>query len=230
MNELLLIGQLFLFYGLVIATYRLFGKVGLLCYTVLATIAANIEVLVQINAFGMNMTLGNIMFATTFLVTDILSETGGKKWSNCAVNIGIFTSALFIVISQTWLYFTPNSLDFAMPHIGAIFGNTPRLMITGLAVYAIAQRFDVWLYHKIWHWTGFTERYLWLRNNASTMISQLLNSFLFTFGAFYGVFPLADLFSIIITSYAIFVVTSLCDTPAVYLCRRLTVKEIWERV
>ena len=230
MNELLLIGQLFLFYGMVILTYKLFGKAGLLCFTVIAAIAANIEVLGQITAFGMEMTMGNIMFATTFLITDILSETGGKKWSNYAVNIGIFTSVLFILISQSWLLFAPNHLDFAMPHIQAIFSNTPRLMITGLLVYAIAQRFDVWLYHKIWQRTGFTEKFLWLRNNASTMISQLLNSVLFTFGAFYGVFPLADLFSIIITSYVIFVITSLCDTPVVYLCRKIKPKEIWERL
>ncbi|MGI2025716.1 queuosine precursor transporter [Endozoicomonas acroporae] len=229
MNELLLIGQLLLFYGMVILTYRLFGKMGLLCYTVLAIVAANIEVLVQISAFGMEMTLGNIMFATTFLVTDILSEVGGKKWSNYAVNVGFFTSALFIAISQSWLYFMPNTLDFAMPHIQAIFSNTPRLMITGLLVYAITQRFDVWLYHKIWHWTGSTENYLWLRNNVSTMISQFLNAVLFTFGAFYGTFPVLDLLSIIITSYGIFVVTSLCDTPAVYLCRKIKVREIWER-
>lgn len=228
MNELLLIGQLFLIYGLVILSYRLFGKVGLLCFTVLATIAANIEVLVQINAFGMDMTLGNILFASTFLITDILSEVEGKKWSNYAVNIGIFTSATFVLISQSWLLFTPNDLDFAMPHLQAIFSNTPRIMFTSLVVYAIAQRFDVWLYHKIWHFTGNTPRFLWLRNNASTMISQFVNSILFTFGAFYGVWPVADLFSIVITSYVIFIITSLCDTPAIYLCRNLKVKEIWQ--
>ena len=49
------------------------------CFTVFATIAANIEVLLLVDAFGMEMTLGNILFATTFLVTDILSETEGKK-------------------------------------------------------------------------------------------------------------------------------------------------------
>ena len=229
MNELLLIGQLVLFYALVVLTYHLFGKLGLLCFTVLATIAANIEVLVQITAFGMDMTLGNIMFATTFLVTDILSETAGKKWSNYAVNIGIFTSLLFIVISQSWLYFVPNHFDFVMPHLKEIFNYTPRLMITGLVVYAITQRFDVWLYHKIWQKTGFSAKYLWLRNNASTMISQLINSILFTFGAFYGVFPLQDLLSIIVTSYLIFIITSLCDTPVIYLCRKMKPKEIWER-
>lgn len=224
MNELLLIGQLLLFYGMVILTYRLFGKIGLLCYTVLAIVSTGAD---QCLRYGDDP--GNIMFATTFLVTDILSEAGGKKWSDYAVNIGFFTSALFIAISQSWLYFMPNTLDFAMPHIQAIFSNTPRLMITGLLVYAVTQRFDVWLYHKIWHWTGFTEKYLWLRNNVSTMISQFFNAVLFTFGAFYGTFPVLDLLSIIITSYGIFVMTSLCDTPAVYLCRKIKVMEIWER-
>ena len=51
---------------------------GMMAFTVFATIAANIEVMILVDAFGMEMTLGNILFATTFLVTDILSEVAGK--------------------------------------------------------------------------------------------------------------------------------------------------------
>ena len=54
--------------------YRLFGKNGLLAFNVMATLLANIEVLLVVRAFGIEMTLGNVLFASTFLITDILSE------------------------------------------------------------------------------------------------------------------------------------------------------------
>lgn len=80
-NEMLLIITLLVLYGSVLVWFALFGTSGLLSFTVFATIAANIEVLILVQAFGMEMTLGNILFATTFLVTDILSEIAGKKTS-----------------------------------------------------------------------------------------------------------------------------------------------------
>lgn len=228
MNEILLVAQLVVFYSLVVIIYNVFGSVGLLSWTVMATIAANIEVLVQINAFGMNMTLGNILFASTFVVTDILSEVEGKKSANLAVNIGIATSVVFLIVSQSWLLFNPNSEDFAMPHLRAIFSNTPRLLLVSLLVYALVQRIDVQLYHLIWRFTerlsGDSKRLLWLRNNLATLIPQLLNAVLYTFGAFYGVFETGSLWGIIGSSYIIFIVTSIADTPVVYICRWLKEK------
>ena len=130
--------------------YRFLGKSGLYCWTVLATIAANIEVLIVVNAFGMEQTLGNILFASTFLVTDILSETEGKRAANKAVLIGILTSGAFILISQSWMLYTPNSNDWASPAIASVFSNTPRLMLSSIIVYAVVQAFDVFAYHAIW--------------------------------------------------------------------------------
>lgn len=224
-NELLLILSLVVVYGMVLLWYRLFGAKGMLCWTVLATIAANIEVLILVDAFGMQQTLGNVLFASTFLVTDILSETAGKKEADLAVNIGIVTSVCFIVISQSWLLYQPNANDVVSASIHTVFRNTPRMMLTGLVVYAIVQKFDVWAYHKWWDWTqkrcGDSRRFLWLRNNASTLISQFLNSILFTTGAFAGTYDLNTLVSIAGVSYLIFIVTSLADTPVVYWARRI---------
>ena len=103
MNEILLVASLFVIYGCVLLAYRMFGKSGLYCFTAIATITANIEVLIMVKAFGMEQTLGNILFASTFLVTDIISEIEGKKAAKKAVNIGIFTSVFFIIVSQSWL-------------------------------------------------------------------------------------------------------------------------------
>lgn len=224
-NELLLIISLVVLFGSVLLFYRLFGKAGLYCMTVFATIAANIEVLLLVDAFGMEMTLGNILFAMTFLITDILSENEGKRAANLSVAIGIGTCALFILVSQSWLLYIPSVNDWAQPAFRSIFTNTPRMMLASLLVYAIAQVFDVWLYHAWWKLstrkTGDSHKYLWLRNNGSTMISQLVNTVLFTVFAFWGTYDMPTMVSIILSSYIIFVVTSLADTPILYLARRM---------
>ncbi len=110
-NELLLIGSLIFIFSMVIAAYKFFGKTGLYCMSAIATILANIEVLILINAFGMEQTLGNVLFAATFLVTDILSECEGKKAANRAVLIGMFTSVFFLLLSQSWMLYKPSESD-----------------------------------------------------------------------------------------------------------------------
>lgn len=224
-NELLLILSLLLTFSAVLVFYKLFGKTGLSIWTAIATITANIEALLLIQAFGLEQTLGNVLFASNFLVTDILSELHGKEEANKAVNIGIATSIAFILLSQSWFLYTPAANDWASESIYAIFSNTPRLMLASFLVYAICQKFDVWAYHKWWAFTqkkfGNKDRFLWLRNNGSTLVSQLLNTVLFTFGAFLGTYEPKTLLSICISSYIIFIMTSLADTPFVYLAKKL---------
>lgn len=228
-NEALLIVTLLVLYGSVLLWFALFGTSGLMGFTVFATIAANIEVLILVQAFGMEMTLGNILFATTFLVTDILSEIAGKKQAQQAVWIGIAANVLFVVVSQSWLMYIPSAEEWVTPSMRSIFSNTPRLMLASLAVYAIVQVFDVWLYHKWWDLTqrlsGDRRGYLWVRNNGSTLISQLLNAILYTAFAFYGMYDIPTLVSIVLSSYVIFIFTSLLDTPIVYWARLIHEKK-----
>ena len=189
-NELLIISSFVVIYGGVVAFYRLFGKGGLLAFNVLATLLANIEVLMLVHAFGVEMTLGNVLFASTFLITDILSENHSRKDANRAVIISTACSIIFIALTQMWLLYTPSENDWASGAFHTIFSNTPRIICASLGVYLISQLADVWLYHK-W-WEGCRKRFgdsrsgLWIRNNGSTMISQLVNTSLYTFFAFYG--------------------------------------------
>ncbi len=228
-NELILVLSLVLIYTTVLGFFKLFGKSGLYVWTVIATITANIEVMILIHAFSLEQTLGNILFASTFLVTDILSETKGKEYAKKAVSIGIMTNIVFILITQSWFLYTPSVNDIAFESIKSVFSNTPRLMLVGLVVYAVVQRFDVWLYHNVW--TKTTKYFkdnskgLWIRNNASTLISQLLNAFLFNFGAFWGVYDLNTLLVITFSSYVVFIITSIMDTPFVYLARKISKKQ-----
>ncbi len=234
MNGLILLLSLVIIYGSVLFAYLLFGKSGLYCISAICNIFSNIEVLILIKAFGMEQTLGNILFAATFLITDILSECEGKREANKAVWIGIFSSLFFLVLSQSWFLYQPSEGDSAMPAIKAIFSNTPRLIAASLAVYIVSQFFDVWLYHKWWDFTQKKfkdkKKLLWLRNNGSTLVSQMINSLLFTFIAFVGVYDMPTLFSIFVSGYIIFIFTSLLDTPVLYLARYLKNKYTRERL
>lgn len=225
LNEILLILTLPVYFCAVILAFKLFGKSGLYIMTVICTISANIEVMILIDAFGIEQTLGNVLFAATFLITDILSECYGKKYATKAVNIGIFTSLTFILISQSWLLFTPSEADFVHTAIKTVFANTPRMMISSLAVYAICQRLDVWIYHKIWALTerlsGNKRAFLWLRNNGATLLTQFINTVLFNVFAFAGVYDTKTLAGIVFFGYVIYIVTSLLDTPFVYLARKI---------
>lgn len=224
MNELLLLLSVVLIYGVVLLAYMLFGKAGLYAVSAVSTVFANIEVVILIKAFGMEQTLGNVLFAATFLITDILSECEGKRAANKAVYIGLFTSMFFLALSQSWLLFVPSDADTVAPAFAQIFAQTPRMVCASLAVYVISQFFDVWLYHKWWAFTekrfGDKKKFLWLRNNGSTLVSQILNTLLFTVFAFAGTYDFVTLMSIFGSGYLIFVFTSLLDTPVLYLARR----------
>ena len=88
-NELILIFSVVFIYGAALLGYKFFGKTGLYCISVIATILANIEVTIMINAFGMEQTLGNVLFAVTFLITDILSECEGKKAAQTEISLKV---------------------------------------------------------------------------------------------------------------------------------------------
>lgn len=225
MNELLLLLSVVLIFGATLLAYMFFGRAGLYCISAIATIVANIEVLILVKAFGMEQTLGNVLFAATFLATDILSECEGKRAANKAVYIGIFSSLFFLALSQSWMLFVPSDGDWVMDSITTVFSNTPRLITASLVVYAVSQFFDVWLYHKWWNFTekkfGNKRKFLWLRNNGSTLVSQLINSFLFTILAFVGTYDFSTLMSIFASGYVIFIFTTLLDTPAVYFARMI---------
>lgn len=225
MNELLLILSLLVSFGATVVFLKLFGKSGLFAWIGICAVFANIEVTILVHAFGMDQTLGNTLFASSFLATDILSEVYGKKDADKGVYVGILTTLLFIIISTMWLHYIPAESDWAMPSVKALFSNTPRMLCASLFGYAISELFDVWLYHKWWNLTekktGSHTKMLWFRNNFSTLISQFVNIVIFNFGAFLGIYSMKELISITAACYVIYVATSLLDTPFVYLARKI---------
>ena len=128
---------------------------------------------------------------------------------------------LWLLGSQLILWFTPNANDYINESLKVVFGLVPRITLASLAGFIVSQNLDVFLYHLIWSKTGNSKKMLWLRNNGSTLTSQLIDTVIFTFLAFWGVYPNPVFFSILITTYVFKAVVALLDTPFMYLSRKI---------
>jgi uncharacterized integral membrane protein (TIGR00697 family) len=215
-NELLWFGMLALNFAFILLAYRLFGKLGLFIWVPIAAIVANIQVVKYVDLFGLTATLGNIVYASSFLVTDILSENYGRKEANRAVSIGFVALVSMVSLMNLALLFRPDPADTAQPHLVAIFTLLPRITLASFLAYAASQYHDVWAYH-FWKRRVPGRARIWVRNNLSTLASQLIDSIIFTLAAFLGTVPIPVLIEIVVTTYALKVIVALADTPLVYL-------------
>lgn len=220
-NELLWIIFALTNFILFIACYKLFGKTGIFVWIAMGTILANIQVMKTVTLFGIEATLGNIMYGTIFLATDALSEKYGKKSAQKAVYLGFFTLAVSIIIMQLALKFNPNQYDTAQPHLDAIFGFYLRVAGASLVAYLISQTLDVYIFHKIKDKLPDT-KWLWVRNNVATIISQIFDTTIFVSIAFIGVMDSDIIWQIFISTFIIKMMVALLDTPFVYLVKKIT--------
>ncbi len=161
---------------------------------------------------------GVIIYSSTFLVTDIISEIYGKEKGKRAVICGLLANIVMLISVLTVLMWTPadipGNLDVAKA-FGTVFSLTPRIVFASIVAYFISQMHDVYAFH---FWKVKTHgRHLWLRNNASTIVSQAIDTTVFITLAFYGVVPNEVLFSMILGQYLIKVIIALLDTPFMYM-------------
>jgi len=222
-NELLWIGLLFTTFIIVILAYKLFGKTGLYVWTAVGVILANIQVMKTIQVFGLVTAMGNVIYSSLFLVTDIINENHSKKEAQKAVWIGFFVLITTTIVMQISIQFIPDKSDFLSEHITAIFSFLPRIAFASLTAYLISQSHDVWFFMKLKK--RHKKRYLWLRNNLSTAVSQLIDNTVFSLIAFAGVFSWDVIAQIFITSYILKLIVAACDTPFIYLSRKINKKK-----
>lgn len=219
LNELLWLAMLTLNFGAILVLFRFFGRVGLYVWIPVAIILANIQVLKAVTIFGLEATLGNVIYAGSFLVTDILSEIYGKKAARRAVFFGFFALIATTILMNLALAFEPSEADTVQESLVTIFSFLPRVAAASLAAFLVSQLHDVWAY-DFWRRRLPQTRYIWIRNNASTLVSQGIDSLVFTTGAFLGVFPTDVFLQILLTTYVLKAIVAVVDTPLVYVARR----------
>jgi len=222
-NEALWVVFLFINFFTIIALYRIMGKTGLFVWIPISVIIANIQVLKTVQIFGLAATLGNIVYATSFLVTDILSENHGKDEAKKAVWVGFFAVLVMTLFMNIALWFVPAPSDFAQGALSTIFLVMPRIAGASLVAYILSQRHDVWAY-SFWRSRFPEDRQIWIRNNLSTMVSQLIDSIIFVLIAFWGIYETGVLIDILITTYLFKWLVAIADTPFIYWAKRIREK------
>lgn len=217
-NSYLFIAHTIIVLMLALGAYRL-GKDYLIAFIGISAVLANLYVVKQMDIFGLAATGGNVMYAAIFFSSDILNEFYGKKEAQKAVIVGFFAAFIFLVTSQLLLLYVPNDFDFSQTSYQTLFALTPRIVLGSLTAYLISQNLDIIIFDSLKKQTHGTM--LWLRNNASTIVSQFVDSIVFTIIAFAGVLPNEVMLEIILFTYGLKVVVALLDTPFIYLAKMI---------
>lgn len=222
MNESLSILTLVLSFILVIVMYKYLGKVGLFLWICLSTIIANIESVKLITLFGIETSLGNILYGSTFLATDIINVKYGEKEAKKTIVVGFISMMIMTLFMTLCLLYSPSINDFSQSSLKTIFTVNIRVSIASIIAFSISQLIDARLF-QILH-----KKYnkLWLSNNASTMISQIVDTIIFSIITYYGLVSNNSLFQIIVSMYLFKFIIALCDTPFIYISSKIkNVKE-----
>lgn len=202
--------------------YRLFGKSGMYAWVGIATVIANIQVAKTIAMpFDIVMTLGNTMYVTLYMTSDLLNEKYGREEARKAVWFGFFTLLMTTVIMQMVLVFKPQETDIAQSSLETIFGLMPRLALGSLTAYFISQFLDVRLYSWIRKYYS-TSRQLWIRSNGSTMVSSFVDTLIFCTIAFAGLYDWSVWLEILLTTYLAKFLLTAVGTPILYIARTFT--------
>lgn len=205
--------------------YRLFGKSGMYAWVGIATVIANIQVAKTIAMpFDIVMTLGNTMYVTLYMTSDLLNEKYGRAEARKAVWFGFFTLLMTTVIMQMVLVFKPQETDIAQSSLETIFGLMPRLALGSLTAYFISQFLDVRLYSWIRKYYS-TSSQLWIRSNGSTMVSSFVDTLIFCTIAFAGLYNWSVWFEILLTTYLAKFLLTAVSTPILYIARTFTFAE-----
>jgi uncharacterized integral membrane protein (TIGR00697 family) len=168
---------------------------------------------------GLVLPAAIILYPLTFLFTDVVAEVEGKKSASSLVMAGFYLSIFMVAVILAGRLLPPAGFWKHQEAYTAILGSTPRIVLASMIAYLISQNHDVWAFHWWREKTG--GRHLWLRNNLSTVVSQMIDSVLFIGIAFWGTVPPATIGVMILSQYAVKVGIALLDTPICYLMVRL---------
>ena len=173
--------------GLAILLYRFFGKYGLYAAVILGIVLGNLQggKVSQLEFFGYSFTasMGAILYSGIYFATDVLNEKFGREEANRAVMLGFVANIAVMITLLISVQFRPSEITGSALEvhnaISTLAGYSPFFVIGSLIAYLVSQTFDVWIFHRIKVLTD--GKYLWLRNNVSTITSQALDTFLYTF-------------------------------------------------
>lgn len=217
-NEFFGIATFFVTFIVMVLMYRCFGKQGLIAWVAIGTIIANIQVIKTVDIFGISATLGNVMFASIYLATDILNDIYGRKVAKRAVWLGFSSTLVMIIVMQMSLHFIPASEDISQKALSTIFDLVPRIALGSIIAYIIGQHVDVFIFSMIKKVFQSDKTFI-IRAYGSTVLSSIIDTALFVTIAFIGTLPASVVFEIFITTYVLKLVSTIFNVPFGYIAK-----------
>ena len=176
-----------------------------------------------VNVFSLTVPVGVLAYPFTFLATDLICELYGKKRAQALVWTGFAMNFFMLGLMMLGHYLKDAS---GISGAASTFENVYQFMIgnviASMFAYLVAQTVDVKLFH---FWKRLTNgKHLWLRNNLSTIFSQLVDTTAILSVLYFAnnlrsnINTIGDLISLIIASYLFKFFVAIFDTPLIYLC------------
>lgn len=219
MNNILLLISIIGIFSLMLLIKKFLGKEGIIGWMGIATILANMLILKSVDLLGISATLGNVLFASNFLATDILTENYGYKEAKKGVAFAIISVISYLIIGQVALLFSPNSFDTMQPLFQTLFAFAPRITLASVSMFALSNFVDIRLYEFLRKKSNGKK--MWLRNNVCTIICNGGENFLFYLIAFAGVMSINEIIMFALSATIIEIIIALCDTPFLYLSKKI---------
>ncbi|MBX9977332.1 MAG: queuosine precursor transporter [Alphaproteobacteria bacterium] len=184
---------------------RVGGAAGLFCFVNLAYVAANIQVLhvAQFSFLSEPVALGTVLFAMTYLATDMLTEHYGAETARKSVVLSFLAQIVFTLVMFMTLAHIP--LDNQQGNykiysaMEELFLPAPRIMVASIIAYGISQFLDIWLFKRLSDATS--KKHIWLRTSASTLLSALADNVIFSSLAWIILSPTPVSFSTLVFTY-----------------------------
>ena len=216
------------FYDLfiVVGLFYFFGRSGLYIAVILGIVLGNLQggKVSDLEVFGYTFTvsMGAIMYSGIYFATDLINEKYGRTFANEAVILGAIANVVVMLTLVLSTYYLPSEIakssDAVHEAISTLAYYSPWFVIGSLTAYLISQTFDVWMFHKLKVLTN--SKYLWLRNNVSTLSSQALDTLIYTFvWVLAGDMTFIVALSIALTKYIFKIFIALLDTIFIYLVK-----------
>jgi queuosine precursor transporter len=233
---------LVILYIIILFLWKYYSKEGLYLYNILAIIVANIQVL-KVTPFWLSpepVALGTLLFATTFLVSDILTEHYGIEVAHQGIKLSFMAQIIMTILMLiTAAYPSPGGItgiaadktmiDSVQAGLYTLFAPSIRILAASLIAYYISQWVDIKIFKYLKNYTN--KKLLWLRVNVSTLLSGLLDNILFSLFAWVIFSPApvsvqSLIFTYILGTYVARVVVSITSTPIIYLSYKFFPREI----
>lgn len=190
---------------------------------IMSLVVSNVVAGKVVDIFGLTVPAAVVAYAITFLCTDIINEIWGKQEANWTVRLGFITQLIALTLIYGAILLPPAifAIEFNEAFV-MVLSQSGRMVGASLVAYMVSQAHDVWSFN---FWRKVTkDKHKWLRNNASTMISQILDTAIFITIAFYGTVP--NLLWMIFSQYIIKFILAAIDTPFFYLLTRKERREV----